>query len=316
MAQRGRVGNEKCKMQNAKCKMALFLAFCSMTYLILALGICASSSAAVLIRLCEAPALVVAVYRLGMASVLILPFAVLRYSGQIRALPTRDRLALAGSGVLLGFHFAFWISSLSHTSVASSVLLVSTNPIWVGLGGWLLLKEGLSLRMAAGTAVALAGTVLVSLEDWGHGQHAFYGDALALAGAVAVSGYFLIGRRQRQRLGLIPYIAVVYTTAAVVLLALALAAGHSLTGYDDRTYVFFALLALGPQLLGHSSFNYALKRMPPALIALALLAEPIGASALAYLVLDEMPTAVLFLSAAVILTGIATAAWPRGRRTV
>lgn len=286
-----------------------------MTYLILLLGICASSSAAVLIRLCNAPALVIAAYRLGIASALILPLAALRYSAQIRTLPAKDRLALAASGVLLGFHFAFWISSLSHTSVASSVLLVSTNPIWVGLGGWLLLKEGLSLRTAAGTAVALAGTALVSLEDWGHGQHAFYGDALALAGAMAVSGYLLIGRRQRQRLDLIPYIAVVYTTAAMVLWLLALAAGHSLTGYDDRTCLFFVLLALGPQILGHSSFNYALKRMPPALIALVLLVEPIGASALAYLVLDERPTAALFLSAAIILTGIATAAWPRGRRT-
>ena len=278
---------------------------------VLILGVCASSWAAVLIRLCDAPALVVAAYRLGIAAAIVLPLAILRHRRELGLLPSRDRLALLLSGALLGLHFAFWISSLYHTSVASSVLLVSTNPVWVGLGGWLLLKEPMGLRTALGTAVSLLGTAIVALAGWGTGQHAFTGDILALAGAVSVSGYLLIGRSQRQRLGLVPYVALVYTTAALVLLLLALGAGHTLTGYSGRTYLFFVLLALGPQLLGHSSLNYAVKHVSPAVVALALLAEPIGSSGLAYLVLGETPAPVLFLGAAVILTGIALAAWPR-----
>ena len=287
-----------------------------MIYLILALGVCAASSAAVLIRLCDAPPLIIAADRMGIAASLILPFAVVKYRDALRAVPARDRLALLLSGIFLGFHFAFWISSLSHTSVASSVLLVSTNPIFVGLAGWLLLREPIGVRLALGTVVSLLGTAIVTFNDWGQGGHALSGDLLALAGAATVSGYLLIGRRQRQRLGLIPYIAVVYTTAALVLLLLALASGHPFTGYGRETYLLFVLLALGPQLLGHSSFNYALKRVSPAIVALALLAEPIGSSVLAYVILREVPAPALFAGAAVILSGIVVAAWPRADTNV
>jgi drug/metabolite transporter (DMT)-like permease len=284
-----------------------------MVYLILTLGVCAASSAAVLIRLCDAPALVIAAYRLGIAACVVLPLAVFRYPGQFRTGSRRDRLILLASGIFLGLHFALWISSLSHTSVASSVLLVTTNPIFIGLGGWLILKEPADARLTIGTVVSLLGASIVSLNDWGQEQHGLFGDLLALAGAMAISGHLLIGRRQRQRLALIPYLAVVNTTGAVVLALLALAAGHTFAGYNDHTYLLFALLALGPQLLGHTSFNYALKRVSPSLVALILLAEPVGSSALAYLVLDEVPSIALFIGAAVILTGIALATRPRGR---
>lgn len=284
-----------------------------MIYLILTLGVCAASSAAVLIRLCDAPALVIAAYRLGIAACVVLPLAVFRYPGHLRTGSRRDRLILIISGIFIGLHFALWISSLSHTSVASSVLLVTTNPIFIGLGGWLILKEPADARLTIGTVVSLLGASIVTFNDWGQGQHGLFGDLLALAGAMAISGHLLIGRRQRQRLALIPYLAVVNTTGAAVLVLLALAAGHSFTGYNERTYLLFALLALGPQLLGHTSFNYALKRVSPSLVALMLLAEPVGSSALAYLVLGEVPSIALCIGAAVILTGIALATWPRGR---
>ncbi len=281
-----------------------------MTYLILTFGVCASSSAAVLIRLCNAPPLVIAAYRLGISALLVLPLAAFGYRDQLRSGSSRDRLALLGSGIFLGLHFALWITSLSHTSVASSVLLVSISPVFVGLGGWLILKEPIGARMALGTAVSLLGTAIVTLADWGGDRHALSGDLLALSGAVAISGHLLIGRKQRQRLDLIPYIAIANTTAAAVLTLLALASRHAFTGYDGRTTLLFTLLALGPQLLGHTSVNYLLKRVSPSLIALVLLTEPIGASALAYLVLDEAPAPILVPGAAVILTGIALATWP------
>ena len=162
-----------------------------------------------------------------------------------------------------------------------------------------------------GTVVSILGSALIALSDWNAGDHGLYGDLLALSGAMAMSGYLLIGRRQRQHLDLVPYIGVVYTTAAIVLIAMAAAAGHTFTGYSDRTYVLFALLALGPQLLGHTSFNLALERLPPSAVALALLAEPIGSTLLAYIVLAEAPAAALYAGAGIILTGIGLAVWPR-----
>jgi drug/metabolite transporter (DMT)-like permease len=284
-----------------------------MVYLLLSLGVFAASSAAVLIRLCEAPALVIAAYRLGIAACLVLPFTVFRYGARLRAASRRDRAALLASGTLLGIHFALWISSLSHTSVASSALLVTTNPIFVGLGGWLILKERIGPRLVVGAVVSILGSAVIAFDDWSAGDHGLYGDLLALSGAMAMSCYLLIGRRQRQRLELVPYIGVVYTTAAIVLIAMAAAAGHTFTGYSDRTYVLFALLALGPQLLGHTSFNLALKRVPTSAVALALLAEPIGSTVLAYLVLAEAPAPGLYGGAGIILTGIALAVWPRNR---
>lgn len=280
-------------------------------YVLLPLGVFAASSAAVLIRMCDAPPLVIAAYRLGIASVLLLPIAAVRCREEFKGIESRDRVALLLSGIFLGLHFALWITSLSYTSVASSVLLVTTSPIFLGLGGWLLLREKIDVQTGIGIATSLVGTGIVTMNDWGVGQHAFSGDVMALGGAVAISGHLMIGRHQRQQLGLIPYITVVNTTAAASLICISLAFGHDLFGYDNRTYMFFALLALGPQLLGHTSFNYALKRVPPVVIALALLAEPIGSAALAYVVLAESPGTSLFAGGAVILCGIGLAIWPR-----
>ena len=126
----------------------------------------------------------------------------------------------------------------------------------------------------------------------------------------------MIGQRQRQRMDLLPYLAVVNTTAALALVGMVLVAGYPLTGYMDETYGYFLLLALGPQLLGHTTFNYALKRVPPVLIAILLLAEPIGSSVLAYLILGEVPGSTLFVGGGIILCGIGMAVWPKRRARV
>ncbi|MDA0746059.1 MAG: DMT family transporter, partial [bacterium] len=165
-----------------------------MIYLLLGLAVCAASSAAVLIRLCDAPALVVAAYRLGIAACVVLPLSLMRCGNPLRNVSGRDRLALVSSGVFLGFHFAFWISSLSHTSVASSVLLVTTSPIFLGLGGWLLFRERVNWRTGVGIVVSLVGTAVVTVNDWGIGRHAFSGDVLALGAALAISGHLMIGQ--------------------------------------------------------------------------------------------------------------------------
>jgi drug/metabolite transporter (DMT)-like permease len=274
---------------------------------ILILGVASASCAAILVRLCDAPPLVIAAYRTGISACLVLPLAILKYRNSISATTPRERIAVLLGGISLGVHFAFWITSLFHTSVASAVFLVSTNPIFVALGAWIVLKERMGLAQAAGTAVALAGAGAVAYNDLGSGEHGPFGDLLALAGAAAMSAYLLIGRAQRPKLGLVTYLTGVYSTAAALLVLLTWAEGHPFTGYSGQTYLLFLLLALIPQLLGHGSLNYVLRRVSPSIVALALLAEPIGSTVLAYVVLDETPTFPLMAGFAVILAGIGLA---------
>ena len=284
-----------------------------MIYALIGVGVVAASSAAVLIRLCDAPPIVIAAYRVGLAAAVVLPLALLRRRQELVSAIQGRGLPLAASGLFLALHFALWIVSLHKTSVASSVLLVTTSPIFVGLGGWLLLREPLYRRMVVGIFISLAGTAVVTLNDWGIGRHAFSGDLLALGGALAITGHLLIGRRQRTQLSALTYVAAINTTAAAFLVLMAIGAGNELVGYSARTYGLLALLAAGPQLTGHFIFNYALGRVPPVVIAIALLGEPIGSSVLAFLVLGEIPDPPLYLGAAIILGGIALAIWPLKR---
>jgi drug/metabolite transporter (DMT)-like permease len=279
-------------------------------YLVLIAGLCTSSSAAVLIRLCDAPSLVIAAYRLGISSLILIPLAAFRTPTGLRELLSSHCITVLGSGFCLAFHFSFWITSLAHTSVASSGLLVTTNPIFVGIGTWVLLKEPVGSRLAIGTMIALAGTILVTIGDHGAGNRALYGDALALAGAVTMSAHLLIGRRVRSTVSLLPYIAPVNTLAAFVVIGLCFIEGYSFSGYSPTTYILFAALAVGPQLIGHSSFNYALRHVSPSVIALFLLAEPVLSAAMAYIFLNELPPPLIYPGGTIILVGIGLAVRP------
>ncbi|MBI4770681.1 MAG: DMT family transporter, partial [Chloroflexi bacterium] len=282
------------------------------------LGILAVSAASIFIRYAqvEAPSLVIAAYRMTLASLVLTPVALVRHRAELRSLSRSEtRLALL-SGLLLGVHFAAWITSLAYTTVASSVVLVSTAPFLVALLSPALLHERLSRALAASLGLTLVGVALIGLDDacalslaglrcppladFLRGR-AFLGDLLAFLGALAATGYFMIGRRLRARLSLVPYITLVYGVAAVLLAAAMLIAGLRPTGYAPLTYLWFVLLALVPQLLGHSSFNWALRYLPATFVALATLGEPIGSTLLAYLLLHEVPTPARLLGGGLIL---------------
>jgi drug/metabolite transporter (DMT)-like permease len=222
------------------------------------------------------------------------------------------------SGLFLAVHFATWISSLEYTTVASSVVFVSTGPLWVALISPLFLKERVSRETLIGLAIALAGGVAVGLADactWERGLSCsglsaalhgkvVWGNFLALMGAWAVAGYLVIGRKLRAGMSLIPYIFLVYGMAAVLLTALTVALGQPFGGYQPITYLWIALLALVPQLIGHSTYNWALRYLPASLVATANLGEPIASAILAYFILREQPGFLTILGAALILTGI------------
>lgn len=289
--------------------------------LVLALGVLAASAASIFIRFAQeyAPSLVIAAWRLTLATVLLAPLALTRRQKELRSL-TRLELGLALlSGIFLALHFAAWITSLAYTTVASSVVLVDTAPLWVALFAPLTLGEHISRPVKIGMWLAFTGGVLVALSDacvWGVSGlacpplgefvqgRAFIGDLLALAGALAAAAYLIIGRRVRAHLSLLSYIFVVYGAAAVALIIAMLAAGQPPLGYPPVAYLWFLALALFPQLLGHTSYNWALGYLPAAYVSITLLGEPIGSTLLAMIFLGEVPSGLKVLGGALALAGI------------
>lgn len=279
--------------------------------LALVVGIVAVSFGSIFVRYAQedAPSLAVAAYRLALATLFLLPAAWMRHHREWHRLRAADWGWLLAAGLFLAVHFATWITSLQYTSVSSSVALVSTSPLWVALFASIAWREPITPSLASGLLLAMAGSVTISLAEARAAISAkpLLGNLLALAGALAVSGYWLIGRRMRRRLALVPYVTAVYGTAAVALAAAALLAGQPLAGFKSSTYAWLLLLALVPQLLGHSSFNWALGQLPASYVAIATLGEPIGASVLALALLGEVPSGLKIAAAAAILAGISLA---------
>ena len=254
-------------------------------YLFLSIGILAVSTASIFIKLCDAPALIIATYRLVFASILLMPFA--GYQQIWKNCRRKDIGWLTLSGFFLSFHFAFWIASLKYTSVASSVVLVTTHPFFVGIGAWLFLKERLRLNLMLGIVLSVLGSGLISYGDMTISAEALMGDGLALLGALTASGYLLVGKKMRKDQDLLSYIFPVYSMAGLVLILFSFFFQKPFGGYSWTTYLFLFLLALIPQLIGHTTFNWALKYLPASMVAITILGEPIGSTILAYLILGE-----------------------------
>ena len=272
------------KVRNASSRLA---------YVVLGLGVIVISSSSILTRYAQADAvssLSIAALRLVLASILLTPFALARNFGEIRALSKRDLLLALAAGALLAAHFAAWISSLAYTSVASSTALVTTNPIWIAVASVMLFRERMRKQLIVAIGLALCGSILIFLAEGGTSSaqpDASLGNGLALLGSLAVSGYLLIGRTLRRRLSLLAYVWLVYSSAAIALVTVAIIAREPLWGFSPAAWALLLALALGPQLLGHTVFNWALKRISATFIALAILGEPVGSAALALLLFDE-----------------------------
>ena len=289
-------------------------------------GVAAVSTAAIFIRFAQhegSPSIVIAAARLTIAAVVLAPFALTRYRPDLQRLSKGEWVLALLSGLFLALHFGTWITSLEFTTVASSVVLVSTTPLWVAILAPVVLRERLGVGAGIGLILALTGGIVVGLSDtciWQAGAiscppfqsffagKAFLGDALALTGAWMAAGYILAGRKLRSKMELIPYIFIVYAMAAVVLIVIKLGLGESLLGLPPLAYLWFVLLALIPQLLGHSTFNWALKYLPASFVSVALLGEPVGSTVLAYFIFQEQPGWIKIGGAVLILAGIWMAA--------
>lgn len=269
---------------------------------LLVVGVVAVSFAAIFIRLADAPALSIAFYRQALAAALFLPLALARWK-EVRALSAAQLRVAVLSGALLALHFGTWIASLSFTTVAASVVLVTTSPIFVAAASRILFGERVGRATFIGILIGLVGAAIVSGGDFGISTRAAVGDLLALAGGITAAGYLLAGRRLRAEVSLITYVGVVYTTCAVLLLPVA-AFGARLSGFSGSTWLMFVLLAVIPQALGHTIFNYLLKDMDATLVAISIMGEPVGSTLLALAFFGEVPPWTAVIGGALILAGI------------
>lgn len=267
-------------------------------------GVIAVSFSSIFIKLCAAPAGAIGMYRLALSVLILIPMAVRQFPN-LRQLSPRDGIALLASGVLLGLHFLFWIASLKHTSIASSMIMTSLQPAFVALGAALVFRERLSARGWFSMGCALAGAVIVGIGDEHGPKSTLYGDLLSLIGTVAISGYMLVGQKVRARLPSSAYNACVFAAASVTLLGFNLAAQTPMSGFMAVDWVWIVLLALIPTLFGHALFNWLLQYLSATKISMTILGEPIGAILLAAWLLHSPLTPHQIIGGSVTLLGVA-----------
>lgn len=273
-------------------------------YLMVILGVVAVSFSSLFIKLSQAHPYIIGFYRLFLTFLILLPMAWREKVRDLGQVSLRDSLLAVLSGIFLALHFITWFSSLKYTSVASSVVLVTTQPIFVVGISFFLFGEKIGSKALVGGAIALLGGLLIGATDFQYGGQAIWGDILALIGAVMVSGYLIIGRRLRLRMSLALYTFLVYGSSSLVLALVAGLAGESFYPYGVREWLLFLALAVVCTVLGHTVFNWALKYVQASVIAIGVLGEPLGAIVWAAVFLGENPTGRQLVSGAVILSGL------------
>ena len=286
-------------------------------YLALLFGLATFSISAILVRLAsEGPALAIVSWRTMIAATALAPFALMTSWTEMRAFTRRDYVLIGAAGVLLGLHFVSWTESLYHTTVASASVLVTTSPIFLAVLGYAFLKERLSFGMSAAIVLAVFGAALLGLGDVGAGEEGdarVLGNMLALTASLLFSIYLLFGRVVRRKTSWLAYVFPLYAVTAATVLVTAYLLDTPLFGFSAEFYVLCAAMALGPQIIGHGSFNYAIRYFPAAVLGLISLTEPVGASSLAYLMFGERPTTLALIGMLITLSAIAFAVLNRNR---
>ena len=283
-------------------------------YGVLAIGVAAVSTAAILIREAEAPSLVIAAYRIVLASAPMLAFTAYRREQLVPR--GGDRVAWTlFAGLCLALHFAVWIESVKQTSIVTSVVLVTTAPLFVALASGPLLGERPGRAIWYGLGLTALGTLVMVGEDLGEGSDTLRGDAYALLGALFAAAFMLAGRRMLATEGRwLPYSTATYSVAGVILVAMVIVSGETISGFSHETYLYLVLLALVPQVIGHTAINRSLGYLPAFAVALAVQGEPVGATVLAAVVLDEIPSGLELGGAALVLFGVYVGLRPARRR--
>ncbi|MCL2684316.1 MAG: DMT family transporter, partial [Synergistaceae bacterium] len=275
---------------------------------VLTVGVMCISFSSIFARYADAPALVKSAYRVGFSALIVVPYAFFFHRREYGAMSRRDFGLCAASGFFLAVHFATWIASLDYTTIASSVILVNTIPIWIALFGIATCSVLMSSRMWVSVMLSFLGAGIVGYGDISFSGEALKGDMLAVAGAMSGAGYILCGRTARKKMGLVPYIALCYGSAAVFLWGAVLVCGYRVTGFSNVTWGAFIGSAVMSQILGHSSYNWALGYFSAGFVGIMLLGEPLGSTILAFFLFGEAPSPVKLAGCALLLCAIAIAA--------
>ena len=273
-------------------------------YIPIIIGVISVALSAIFVKLATADAGVIAFYRMLFSVLLMLPIFLLRYRKELLKLGKKDWVFSTIAGVFLAFHFILWFESLNYTSVASSTVLVTLQPIFAFVGTYFFFKEKLSFKTILSALVAIAGSVIISWGDFKLSGTAFYGDMLALIACALITTYLLFGQDVRKRLSLITYTFVVYTISTITLFFYVLIKGESFGPYPESDWFWFIMLALIPNLLGHTLFNWALKWVSTNVISIAILFEPVGAAILAFYVFQETLTTTQIIGGLIVIAGI------------
>ncbi|MFY3791828.1 DMT family transporter [Ureibacillus sp. MALMAid1270] len=274
-------------------------------YIPIIIGVISISLSAILVKLATADAGVIAFYRMLFSVLIMSPIFFIKHFKELSLITKRDWLFSSIAGVFLSFHFILWFESLNYTSVASSTVLVTLQPIFAFIGTYIFFKEPLSAKTIISGLIAILGSFLISWGDFQISGTALYGDMLALIACSLITAYLLFGQDVRKRISLITYTMVVYSISTICLFFYVLIKGESFGPYSSMDWLWFLLLAIIPNLLGHTLFNWAIKWVSTNVISIAVLFEPIGAAILAYFVFNEHLMLTQIIGGIVVLIGIA-----------
>ena len=277
-----------------------------MMYLTLFFGVFCLSSSAIFVKLSSAPSSITAFYRLLFTAIMLLPALV--FSRQNReallGITGKQAMQILAAGFLLAVHYVLWFESLRYTSVASSTVLVTLQPLFSIVWGYLFFKERYSKTALMGCAIAIGGAMIIGWGDFRISGLALLGDIMAFAAAGVISGYFLIGQKVRSELPVVPYSIAGFLSSAFFLALYSMATGASFTGYDQNTWLAFLGIAFLATICGQFLFNVLLKWLPATFITMSILGESVGTCILAYFILHEALSLRQLVGIVVILGGL------------
>ncbi|MBG9456325.1 membrane protein [Lysinibacillus sphaericus] len=273
-------------------------------YIPIFIGVISVSLSAIFVKLANAEAGVIAFYRMLFSVLIMAPLFFGKYTNEVKQLKRRDWLFSSVAGIFLAFHFILWFESLNYTSVASSTVLVTLQPLFAFVGTYFFFKESITLKTILAGAIAIVGSILISWGDFKLSGTAFYGDMLALIACALVTAYFLFGQDVRKRLSLVTYTMLVYVVSTITLFIYVLIKGESFGPYPTMDWMWFILLAIVPNLLGHTLFNWSIKYVSTNVVSIAILFEPIGAAILAFFIFKEYLIATQIIGGFIVIVGI------------
>lgn len=272
--------------------------------LVVIIGVLFVSLSSILIKLSNAPSLVIAFYRMLFTTIFLFPFVIFNHVEEIKNLSKRFVILSAGSGLFLAFHFATWFTSIKYTTIASSTILVSIHPVFIVIGGYLFLNEKVTNKILLTISIVLLGSLIISLGDYSTTDSSLYGNILAVFGAFFVSCYMMIGKHIRKNVSLITYTFIVYLTCSLVLLLLVIITRTPLYPYPMQEWLIYLGLSIFCTILGHSIFSWSLKYVKVTFLSTTILGEPVFATIWATLIFNEIPTLWNVLGGVIVILGI------------